>query len=64
MTEAFGLNAGRNDDPDSKECVICLTNKKDTLVLPCKHVSMCNTCAVIVLRSERKCPVCRTSKNY
>lgn len=62
LSEAYGLNSNRTDETDSKECVICLVNRKDTLLNPCKHVSMCRTCAQIVLKSDRKCPVCRTSK--
>lgn len=61
MSEAYGLNSSRTDSSDSKECVICLTSDKDTMTMPCKHVCLCNACAQIVLRSERKCPICRTS---
>lgn len=45
LSEAYGLNSTRTDESGSVECVICLTNPKDTLTLPCKHVSMCNACA-------------------
>ena len=42
MQEAYGLNSNRRDGEDSKECVICLTEDKNTLARPCKHVSMCS----------------------
>ena len=60
LTEAYGLNTTRTDDANSKECVICLENRKDTLTNPCKHVSLCSACAHIIMKSERKCPICRT----
>jgi len=60
MSEAYGLNANRTDSADTKECVICLTNEKDTLTYPCKHVLLCNSCAQIVIHGDKKCPICRT----
>lgn len=45
LSEAFGLNSGRTDDTDSRECVICLTEPKGTILHPCKHVVMCGPCA-------------------
>jgi E3 ubiquitin-protein ligase MGRN1 len=59
MDEAFGLNSDRTAGEDSKECVICLTDRKDTLARPCKHVTMCNACAKVVMRTDHKCPLCR-----
>jgi E3 ubiquitin-protein ligase MGRN1 len=59
MTEAYGLNSNRTDSENSKECVICLTNEKDTITQPCKHVALCNSCAQIIMGGDKKCPVCR-----
>ena len=59
IDEAYGLNAGRNDDNDSKECVICLTEPKSALAKPCKHVSTCIDCANVIMSSNRTCPMCR-----
>ena len=59
LSEAYGLNSSRTDESGSLECVICLANPKDTITLPCKHVSMCNACAEAVMVSEKKCPLCR-----
>ena len=58
LTEAYGLRP-KNEDANTEECVICLTNEKDTICKPCKHVSLCSSCAQVVFQSERKCPVCR-----
>lgn len=37
------------------QCIICLNNEKDCLLLPCKHVCVCTTC----VQHLKKCPVCR-----
>lgn len=39
------------------KCVACLTEDKDTILNPCRHLCMCAACAGRVNR----CPICRTS---
>ncbi|CAH0485699.1 unnamed protein product [Peronospora farinosa] len=40
-----------------KLCVICLSNEKSILCLPCRHLCLCKTCSY---RQEvTKCPICR-----
>lgn len=38
-----------------EECVVCLTDPKEILLLPCRHLCVCASCFVFV----DKCPVCR-----
>lgn len=59
MDEAYGLNSDRQNGEESKECLVCLTDRKDTLARPCKHVTLCNACARVVMMGDRKCPLCR-----
>lgn len=40
-------------------CVICLTNAKDTAVMPCRHMCMCKDCGEELLKHKPVCPVCR-----
>ncbi|CUG91840.1 zinc finger protein, putative [Bodo saltans] len=47
------------DDEDDKLCVICLTNDKDTAVIPCRHLCLCKECAGTLMQHTPKCPVCR-----
>ncbi|OMJ96147.1 hypothetical protein SteCoe_326 [Stentor coeruleus] len=58
LNEIFG-HIG--NDEETKECVVCLTNPKETLVVPCDHMCLCMDCANI-MRShyDSKCPMCRT----
>ncbi|CAD8062370.1 unnamed protein product [Paramecium sonneborni] len=49
---------GGQKDQD-KDCVICLSNKVNTLILPCKHMSLCQTCCQGLKERSSKCPICR-----
>ncbi|GAB4851141.1 hypothetical protein Ancab_030435 [Ancistrocladus abbreviatus] len=44
LRELYGIGnsvaQGFNDEDPGKECVICMTEPKDTAVLPCRHVDM------------------------
>ncbi|KAF9110040.1 hypothetical protein BGX27_006848 [Mortierella sp. AM989] len=45
---------------DAPECVICLSDVKDTIVLPCRHFCICSECGDILRRrSPQRCPICR-----
>jgi hypothetical protein len=41
------------------ECVICLTEKRTTAVLPCRHLCLCAECAQQLAFQSNKCPICR-----
>jgi len=47
------------DDEDDGLCVICLTNEKCTVVMPCRHLCLCKECAEELRVRSPKCPVCR-----
>lgn len=58
--EMFGVQRQPHPDEESNECVVCMTDRKNTAVLPCRHMCLCGACANIV-RSQptSKCPICR-----
>jgi hypothetical protein len=61
LKHVFGLD--NTGDSEFNECVVCMTETRDTTALPCKHMSMCHECAGIIMRQqEHNCPVCRTRK--
>lgn len=43
-----------DDDPD---CIICLSNVKEIIFVPCGHFNMCNDCNSKLVK--RNCPICR-----
>jgi hypothetical protein len=53
------VNPQADPDEDEDVCVICLTNPKDTTVLPCRHMCLCSDCAAQLLLSNNRCPLCR-----
>lgn len=67
LQEIFGIeNCGTAGMPgaeggdDGKECVVCLSEPRDTTVLPCRHMCMCSGCARMLRHQNNKCPICRT----
>ncbi|CAI9102265.1 OLC1v1000507C1 [Oldenlandia corymbosa var. corymbosa] len=63
LREIFGISdpdeVTINDKDSGKECVICMTDPKDTAVLPCRHMCMCSECAKELRMQSNKCPICR-----
>uniref|UniRef100_G1DG22 E3 ubiquitin-protein ligase n=1 Tax=Capra hircus TaxID=9925 RepID=G1DG22_CAPHI len=44
---------------NSNECVVCLSDPRDTLILPCRHLCLCNSCADTLRYQASNCPICR-----
>lgn len=58
--EIFGAGKRRAED-----CVVCLSQPRDTAVMPCRHLCLCLSCAEVFRRQTTcKCPICRASENY
>lgn len=53
MTEA-----GHADEPNNL-CLICLHNKRDVLLLPCRHLCYCQECGANPSNAIRHCVYCR-----
>ncbi|KAF7487899.1 Putative E3 ubiquitin ligase [Sarcoptes scabiei] len=51
----------KNEDENDKsfECVICMSDLRDTLILPCRHLCLCNNCADSLRYHASNCPICR-----
>jgi len=62
LKEIYGTSVNPSDEDEIAECVVCMTNPKNTLVLPCTHMCLCVECANI-MRSHHnsRCPICRTN---
>ncbi|KAG5522117.1 hypothetical protein RHGRI_034346 [Rhododendron griersonianum] len=63
LREIYGISssteATSNENDSGTECVICLTQPKDTAVLPCRHMCLCCECAKELRLQSNKCPICR-----
>uniref|UniRef100_A0A8C4NF09 E3 ubiquitin-protein ligase n=1 Tax=Eptatretus burgeri TaxID=7764 RepID=A0A8C4NF09_EPTBU len=44
---------------NSGECVVCLSDVRDTLILPCRHLCLCSCCAETLRYQASNCPICR-----
>lgn len=66
MEEVYGLNSVSkehdNNDIDGA-CVICLSDPRNTVVLPCQHLCLCEDCAGQLQAAKKDkgdmCPICR-----
>ncbi|EKX45988.1 hypothetical protein GUITHDRAFT_163073 [Guillardia theta CCMP2712] len=52
--EIFGCS--ESEDDGQEDCVICLSEPKDTTLLPCRHLCVCHSC----FSRLELCPVCRS----
>lgn len=55
--DIFGL---AQQGEGSRECVVCISEPRDTLVLPCRHLCLCRACAEVLRYQTNKCPICRS----
>lgn len=51
--------ADEENSDNSSECVVCLSDLRDTLILPCRHLCLCNSCADTLRYQASSCPICR-----
>lgn len=47
------------EDKDESLCCICFSNEKDVVYATCGHYCSCYDCAVLVQKTQGKCPMCR-----
>ncbi|KAI4993727.1 hypothetical protein ZWY2020_008040 [Hordeum vulgare] len=62
LQEIYGIGNSVEGDTDAndpgKECVICLSEPRDTTVLPCRHMCMCRSAQGPEV-PDHLCPICR-----
>ncbi len=51
--------ADEDTEDNGSECVICMCDVRDTLILPCRHLCLCNSCADSLRYQANNCPICR-----
>jgi hypothetical protein len=65
VKELYGASASERAEEDdatsgAKECVVCLSEARNTTILPCMHMCLCIDCAKRLRTSDAKCPLCRS----
>ena len=56
LAEVYGL-----ENLAEEPCVACLSEPRDTILLPCRHLCVCSSCFSHLTLD--RCPVCRTAFN-
>jgi len=51
----------RPGDMNERCCVVCLSACVDTVLQPCRHMCLCDSCAETHLTRSRSCPLCRSA---
>lgn len=67
LQEIYGIDqvleggGSLSDDAEEnmRECVVCMSDTKDTVVLPCRHMCLCSQCAEQLRFQSNRCPICR-----
>nr|XP_032831940.1 probable E3 ubiquitin-protein ligase MGRN1 isoform X2 [Petromyzon marinus] len=68
LQEIYGIENKNSLEPksteedggdNSGECVVCLSDVRDTIILPCRHLCLCNACADTLRYQANNCPICR-----
>nr|CAD7258934.1 unnamed protein product [Timema shepardi] len=69
LQEIYGIENKNNEiikgggdedmEDNGSECVICMCDVRDTLILPCRHLCLCNSCADSLRYQANNCPICR-----
>ncbi|XP_033231298.1 E3 ubiquitin ligase Rnf157 [Belonocnema kinseyi] len=58
-TEDAKQGSDEDTEDNGSECVICMCDVRDTLILPCRHLCLCNGCADSLRYQANNCPICR-----
>ncbi|KAG2377609.1 hypothetical protein C9374_009125 [Naegleria lovaniensis] len=53
LEEVYG--ADENDENEVEECIVCFSEPREVILLPCKHKCVCHECFSRI----DKCPICR-----
>lgn len=61
IVEAFGSEL--ISDNNRQDCIVCQSEPRDTMVLPCRHMCLCSGCSEYIRtriqHHSYKCPICR-----
>lgn len=50
---------GMEEEGEGKECLICLSEPRNMIIMPCAHLCVCSECGNQIQQHNYQCPVCR-----
>ena len=50
---------GVAEEGQDKECLICLTETRSVIIMPCGHLCVCSQCGTEIHKQKYTCPICR-----
>merc|ERR1712007_371785 len=60
--EVFGSEVAL-DGISRQDCIVCQSEPRDTMLLPCRHMCLCASCSEVIRTRVQyqsyKCPICR-----
>ncbi len=54
-------SAGSENLSEESTCNVCMESPKEVKLLKCGHECLCARCALRIVQSSQKCPICRTT---
>ena len=58
ILDSISANDSEGYGDDNSICPICMENKRNIIILPCKHL-FCNNCTQLIMKEKEICPICR-----
>lgn len=53
--------AHESKDDEDQQCIVCLSDTREVILFPCRHLNTCLPCAKMLIASRNQCPVCRST---
>ena len=53
--------SGGSQEQESQDCCVCLSERKSVVLLPCRHMCVCQACGLDDETLLDRCPMCRTA---
>ncbi len=60
FTDALALHEADEPLDDEHACILCMGALRSTILVPCGHMVLCDTCSKDVMGRTAECPMCRT----
>ncbi|KAK4293565.1 hypothetical protein Pmani_033753 [Petrolisthes manimaculis] len=57
--QAYHLYRELEQEREDRLCVVCQDRPKRVILLPCRHLCLCDACRSAIITRDNSCPVCR-----